>query len=245
MEGKRPRFILLDALRGVGILLMVGYHFLFDWNFLVEPIVDLNEPFWFILARGAAAMFVGLAGGSMVLYAHRRGMGFSSLFKRGLAILGLGMVITLVTWLVFPTYTVWFGVLHLIGSALILGIPFLTQKTGSLVAGLFFLGGGILLSTNPLYGILPPLIGIIPFPFLTFDYFPLFPWFGVFLLGMYASHRLFPRGHPVYPWLGQSHGTPITRLLGWIGRNSLVIYFIHQPLLLGILVGLGKIHLSI
>ena len=65
---------------------------------------------------------------------------------------------------------------------------------------------------------------------------PLFPWFGVVLVGVLAGRALIGRAEsqPLARW---RVADPITRGLRWAGRKSLPIYLIHQPVLLAILYG--------
>ena len=59
---------------------------------------------------------------------------------------------------------------------------------------------------------------------------PLFPWFGVVLLGVAWGHQLVRQSFtPVAAFAGAP------TWLQWMGQHSLAIYMIHQPLLIGAL----------
>jgi uncharacterized membrane protein len=65
---------------------------------------------------------------------------------------------------------------------------------------------------------------------VTEDYVPLFPWTGVVLLGIAAGHLLWRHAFAPLAWLARAPAP-----LRWLGRHSLVVYMVHQPLLLGAL----------
>lgn len=70
------------------------------------------------------------------------------------------------------------------------------------------------------------------------DYYPLVPWFGFALLGIWAGWRLYPGRTRRFTLPDLAHVAPI-RALSFLGRHSLVIYLVHQPVLLALLIGLG------
>lgn len=234
------RFLEIDALRGLAVVGMVVFHFLFDYSFFVSNVgIDLNAGILFWMGRITAVVFVALTGLSLTLYVHRRNNSanrmheWRGLVQRGIFILSLGLVISLATFVFFPAYAIWFGVLHLVGVSIIFGIPFLHRKRAALAFGIVFSAVGILLSTIyqstiPFWPILLPVV------FPTFDYFPLLPWFGVFLLGIAAGHYFYPNGKP-HEKLGWKNGSIIVRVLSVLGKKSLIIYFVHQPVLIGII----------
>lgn len=229
------RFLEIDLLRGVGVLLMVAYHALFDLNFFFGSTFELNSGIFWAIGRGAAVVFVGLAGMSMVLaWKRKHAQRANPIRMRGLQIMGLGLVITAFTWIFFPAYTIWFGVLHGIGASLIIG-SFLVEKTEmTMVVGILITIVGILFSMPPLQSQLPLIVPLFPVAQVSFDYFPLLPWLGVFLLGMSGAHYFYPSGRQRHK-IGFDAKNPVVNALVWTGRKSLAIYFVHQPVLVGIM----------
>ncbi len=228
----------IDIARGLAVIGMVVFHFIFDLTFFNLASFDLDEGILFWLARSVAFTFVFLAGASSVLHYHRK-KDLPAIRRRGVYLFAWGMLLTLATGLIFPTLTIWFGVLHLIGVSLVLSPFFISRSRASLVGGLIIFASGILLSLPPLEGAFPHWVGVFPFSFPTFDYFPLFPWFGVFLLGIACSHYFIaPRIAETFP---RTVHSPILRVIQWAGRHSLGIYLLHQPvflMLVGVLGGL-------
>ncbi len=226
------RFVEIDALRGIAVLAMVAFHALFDYNFLVAPRFDLYTGPVFWLGRVAAVLFVGLFGASLFLRVHRKHLDGFALVKdfvvRGVWLFVLGLVLTVVSFLLFPEYTIWFGVLHFLGVASVLSIllvrrPALAGALGALIA-LF----GIWLSVVSLQ--LPFWIPLLPVSFATFDFFPLFPWLGVVWLGIALGSFAYSNGNRSFrepAW----NSSVVVQCLAWSGRRSIWIYFFHQPTL--------------
>lgn len=235
------RFIEIDILRGIALILMVFYHAVFDYNFFIQSVSGFPNGPWFIMARTAAVLFVGLTGLSMVLSAHRsnRSIGEQRRFflMRGFFLLGIGLVITFLSWLFFPAYTIWFGILHFLGVATILSIPIIYRPRLAAIAGTVFVFFGVFLSVFVAPENLPFLPPFFPVTFQTFDYFPLLPWLGVFWLGIAISHLVYPNGESLFLkkislLLKENR---ILNGLALFGRGTLLVYLLHQPIIIGIL----------
>lgn len=229
---------------------MMIYHLLWDlWFLQVLPNIVLWEGFWKYFQRATATTFVLLAGASMALMAQRTPVGSEKdrrqvrgMVLRGAKIVGLGMVLTLVIRL-SGIGRLDFGILHLLGLAMILAIPFRRLRWTNVVVWvvLYVLGGWMLRVDGPTLWLIP--LGLAPDGYAPLDYFPLVPWFGVVLLGMGLANLLYgPEGRRfALPAWGDS--APV-RLLRPLGQHSLVMYVVHQPLLWALLALLGIARLS-
>lgn len=233
----RERIWEIDFLRGLSIILMVGYHLLFDLGEFVGIkkflgwSTDLSSVAWTAAQYFIAGLFVVLSGISSTLSRNN--------LRRGLKLLAVSLAVTAVTYLFDPSSAVYFGILQCLAvSMLIYGAAF--EKTGPVACAAW--GASIIGLTAALRILVKGLdirfdwllpFGITSPSFFSFDYFPLFPWFGIFLFGsalgksVYASRRsLVPRRLP-------------ETFINAAGRHSLLIYIVHQPLILGILYVLG------
>ena len=232
------RFWEIDSLRGIGIILMIIFHMLFDLNYFSSAGFDLHSGIWFLLGRAAAVTFLFLVGLSLTLSysrALKQGKaGFSKYLKRGIWIFFLGLIITLMTWLLLPQGTILFGVLHLIGISIILAYPFLRFRNLSLLLGIILIILGVFLQTLTFDFPWLLWLGFRPLAFYTFDYLPLLPWFGVVLLGIFFGNLLYPDYKRRFRIRNLSSSPPL-RVLAFLGRHSLIIYLLHQPILLGLL----------
>lgn len=248
MDHRQPsRFWELDLIRGLAVIMMVFYHFLYDLNYFSIYPLDVRSGIWLYFAEATAATFIVLVGVSLTLSASRsriRGDSeklFARLFKRGVKVFSLGLAITLVTYLLIGRDFIIFGVLHFIGVSIVLSYPFLRLRTFNL-----FTGSAIVLIGFYLQGLtfnFPWLLwlGFVPYDFYTLDYFPILPWFGLVLIGMYLGNRFYQDGKRGFKLLDMS-GFFIVNQLSFLGRNSLAVYLIHQPFLVATLFLVGIIH---
>ncbi len=158
--------------------------------------------------------------------------------KRSLWIFGLAMGVTLVTYFFIGRGFIVFGVLHLIGVSLLLAYPFLRLHGVNFILGLLFILVGLFLQTLSVDFPWLLWLGLAPVDFRSVDYFPLFPWFGVILIGV-AFGDLFYRGYSRRIPVPDLAGSSLVRGLEFLGRNSLAIYLVHQPVLIGLMYLVG------
>ena len=218
----------LDVFRGVCILGVIAVHFVYD---LVElyGILDWEYPpiFSFIKNWGGV-LFVLLSGVCATL--GRRSI------RRGLIVFGCGMLITAVTYgmTLFgfdKSILIYFGVLHCLGTCMILWALFRKLPTWALA----LLGIAMVIAGMYLKGVYPvshfwlmPL-GILPEYLPTSDYFPLLPNLGYFLLGAVLGRTVYRKQESLLPSVSQKN--IFVRFFSFCGRQSLLIYLLHQPIL--------------
>jgi len=235
------RFVEIDLMRGIAVIMMVLFHLLFDIYFFNIYQVDVTTGFWKIFAMITASLFLLLVGISFTISAakaevtmNRRNF-FMKYLKRGISILLIAALITIVTWWYLGEGYIIFGILHLIGVSIIIAPFVFHRKVLSLYGGILFIVAGILLQAvrGPL--ILLPL-GIHPVSFYSVDYTPIFPWFGLVLIGIYLGERLYPDGKRGYSLPGFFRYSQLAKFpgkfLAFLGRHSLAIYILHQPVII-------------
>ena len=217
----------LDALRGLCILGMIAVHLLFDLTGFYGAI-SFEYPNWllFLMDWGGVAFF--LISGICATLGSR-------CVRRGLIVLGCGLVISAVTVAMYQmgmavkAVIIYFGVLHCLGVCMILWAVFrrlpswlLAVLGGGLVAlGLWF--KTLTIQSHWLFW-----LGLLYDGFSTSDYFPLLPFLGFFLLGGWLGRVLYRNKVSLLPGFR-------CKPLEWIGRHSLPIYLFHQPILTGLL----------
>lgn len=220
---------IVDALRGVAVTLMFFYHFCFDLNYFHWISVDFyHQPFWLHLRTFIVTLFLTLVGISLVL-ANTHGINWHATRARWSRLLACASLVSLGSYLVFPSSMIFFGVLHFILIASILGLFFLRFHYLNLLGAIFLITlGGIV--QHPLFD-QPMLqwIGLMTHKPTTEDYVPLLPWLGVVMLGIFLAQT--NACSPKVTWQAQG----IFRWFTFAGKHSLMLYMAHQPLFLGVL----------
>ena len=229
------RFREIDATRGIAILMMVLFHTVFDLNFFMILPVNVSTGFWRWFAMATASLFLLVVGISLVVSRARSAAnlsGFALAKKflfRGAGIFALGLLVTLATWLYLHEGFILFGILHLIGVSVILSVLFFRFGKYNILLGMLFIAGGFFIGTlqGPVW-LLP--LGIYPSSFTSVDYTPLIPWFGAVLVGLGVGEFLYSGG--VRQFTVPHLPDRIVRSLSFLGRYSLVIYLVHQPIII-------------
>lgn len=222
----------LDAFRGVCVLGMVIVHFVYDLIDLYA-LVPWNYPDWFLFVmHWGGLLFILLSGICATL--GRRSV------RRGLIVVLCGFVCTAVTYgmyrfgLAAKGILIYFGVLHCLGTCMILWWLFQRLPTWLLaVLGIVMAAAGLYLQSKffDISLLLMPL-GFVPQGFQSSDYFPLLPNLGYFLLGAVLGRTLYRKKETLLPKVDENH--PVLRFLQLCGKHSLWIYLLHQPILSGI-----------
>lgn len=264
VKNKAERFWEIDFLRGLAVAMMVLFHLLFDLDYFgaSEASAEVSEPparvdfgvharnldsgFWLYFARATAAIFVFLAGVSLAVSYWRARKKMTPLelrlkfVGRGVRIFLWGMLITLATLVFLKEGFIFFGVLHLVGVSIILAYPLVRYRFTNLVLGVILIAAGIYVQGINASSYWLLWLGLAPAGFYTLDYFPLLPWFGVILIGLFFGNTFYPNAQRKFrlPDLSQFS---IVRLIRVAGSNSLLIYFLHQPALVILLYLSGQI----
>ncbi len=224
---KRERIFEIDALRGICIIGMIGVHL---WMNYCDFFQNSNYPaFLQFFFDWGGVVFVLLSGIAVTLGHHP--------VKRGLIVLGAGLLCTAVTYAMdqweFAIIPIWFGVLHCLGICM-LTAPLLQRLPrwclplfGLILIGLGFWAEGITVETPYWF-----IFGLRSAGFSSGDYFPLFPHLGWFILGMSIGYSAYQKKITRFPKVN-SQSLPI-RALCFCGRHTLWIYLAHQPVLYGI-----------
>ncbi len=238
---KKPRLYLLDTVRGITLLSMILYHTLWDLVY----IYGVNLPWYrdtvgYVWQQSICWTFILLSGFCV-------GLGRNT-FKRGLIVFFGGVLVSLTTYLFMPENAVCFGILTFMGTAMLftalidkIFVKINAVSGAAVSAFMFFImrnindgwlgfeGFKILKLPAALYkNHLTAFLGFPHREFYSSDYFSFFPWIFLFLTGYFLyktvekhKEKLFSKGKVF--------------LLSYIGRHTLIIYLLHQPLIYGIL----------
>lgn len=228
------RWQAVDLLRGIALMAMIVYHFCFDlaWHGWLKA--DFGEDLHWIWFRiPILASFLLLAGLSLALAeAHRQA---ARHFWRRVGVIALAAaLVSAGSYAMFAESFIYFGVLHAIALMSVLARPLLKAGLGRalLPLGIIVIAIGNLVQSPVFDAAWLNWIGMMTFKPRTEDYVPLFPWFGMMLLGAGAG-VLVLRARQLTEVVARWQPPRPLRWIRWMGRHSLVIYLIHQPLLLG------------
>ena len=221
----------IDIARGVALVAMAVYHFTWDLEFFgyVDPGMTAVGG-WRLFARCIASSFLFLVGVSLFL-AHGRFIRWPGFLRRFAMVAGAALAISVVTYIAVPGGFIFFGILHQIALASLLGLAFLRLPAllTLLVAAAVIAAPHYLRSEffNPPWWWWTGLSTAIP---RSNDYVPVFPWFGAVLSGIAVAKIAARSG--LLSRLAEIRGPSWSRPLIFAGRHSLAVYLIHQPVLI-------------
>ncbi len=219
---QKKRIWEIDLLRGIAIILMVVFHFVYDLNIFAGVNINYSTGFWYWVGRMAAILFIFISGISS---------GFSSdNLKRGIKVFSFGMVVSVATYMVFQQEYVRFGILHFLGFCMII-FPLL-KKLHVLV----LMSMAIVISylADPVKNILVDTSLLLPLGFRyrgfrSVDYYPLIPYLSLFILGVIAYKMYYYKRKSAFNF------TLENKNINLISKYSLLIYVIHQPVIIGLI----------
>ncbi len=223
-EQNKTRYYALDALRGLSILLMIGHHFAYNLVLYgLAPHALLDNWVLAVFQPIFASCFIALSGASSR---------FSrSNVRRGLKILLCAALISIVTYFLDPQLFISFGILHFLGVCSLLYAllqPLLDRVRvhGVVWLVLFFVARAFF----PMVGTAPWLFpfGIMNPGFSSADYYPLLPWFFMYLFGVWLADVIRAGKLP------RRFYTLRVPFLERASKWSLWIYLLHQPILTGL-----------
>ena len=260
MEKNRRAFE-LDALRGLALFMMILHHMIFDFRYVLAiNVFVFQESIWFndIVRPIFVGVFVVVSG--ICCQFSRNNLKRS--VKLLLISLGFSAAMAIYSIISGNEYYVFINVLHLLTVGTFLYGLYalweikdaekrkrkdpdakLTSDRGEIVLLLFSV---ILIFSDQLinvyslkiqsYWLLP--LGFLPKDYIGMgDFLPMLPWLGFFFAGVIISRIGYHSKKTIIPNSPRAV-IQISQPFEFMGRNSLLIYLVHQPVLLAILYGL-------
>ncbi len=237
-KSNKKRIFIIDEIRGFCIICMVVYHALYDIQFIFNINLSFFNSIYMNTIRNIfAGTFIFISGISCNLSKNN--------LKRGLICFCIGMLMTIATYIIIPQQLIIFGILHLLGICMIIYhvlrnilkklnykimIPILISLyilTFNIVRN--YIGIKNIFSIDipyyiTKYNLLFP-FGIISEDFTSADYFPIIPWIFIFIIGTYIG--LYFKSNKINPSFYKNN----IPLLSYIGKHTIWIYILHQPIL--------------
>lgn len=243
MEKHLSRIHEIDFLRGIAFLLMVFDHLIVDIILLFSSTLDSelkifvydlaksihqNPTYYYLKTIFCQAMFIYISGLSSKFSRN--------VLKNGFKLLIIALSLTAVTFvfsiITDENYTIHFGILHCLACCMIL-TPILNKLLN--YSKIHFVLVGVLLFVIGIYcynldkssfsHYFYFLFGGYPDGYKTMDYFPITPYIFVYMLGMIISNYVYYKKRSLF------NNKLYLRPLNFLGRNTLVLYFIHQVIL--------------
>ena len=236
----RKRIWFLDCLKGIAILLVMLFHFVFDLQYFFAVSFDCNAGFWKLIGRTAASLFIVIAGFCFVIVYTRvpREQALKKIAYRSLTLAGAALLITMTSFIFMREGAIVFGILHFLATA-----PFCVlwcmPSHGRLA--LLFLLTAVLYSLKSYVHITNSSLawlGFEPAYFNSYDHFPLIPWLAVYLIGVFLGLVLYKDRSIAFP---DRSNTKIGRACMKLGQHSLILYLMHQPIFFVLLGAVAKV----
>ncbi len=244
------RYWQLDSIRGFAVVLMVIYHSLFDLNYFGGPFLglhfNLNPLLQLVIPVTIGTLFFLVLGASaFIKFQQLQKQSVRPFLLRGILLFAIGLSITLVTAIFVPQGPIYFGVLHSLGLSLVLLFPFLLiNRYGfNLLLGMIIIAVGVFLLPRDVHFPWLIWVGFTPEHYQSLDYYPIFPWFGVSLIGLVFGKVFFEHfgAAAKIPTVENFRPRNYLTSLAFLGRHSLLIYLVHQPVIMGLTMAIFRL----
>ncbi|MGL5972867.1 MAG: heparan-alpha-glucosaminide N-acetyltransferase [Oscillospiraceae bacterium] len=231
----------LDNLRAISLLSMILYHLVYDLHYIFNINIPWDATINYIWQQATSWTFILISGAS-VKYSKNG-------YKRATQIFCIGMSITFITYFFMRSQVIYFGILHFIGISMFI-LTFFKKFFNKINKYLLFVISFSLFTLSK--GIYNGFLGFLDTPlfylprqffqstylfmfglpnknFISSDYFPIIPWIFLYFTGYF---------------LWQIIDTSIinnkilnfeNKFIAFIGKNSLILYILHQPIIYGLL----------
>ncbi|MDX9873095.1 MAG: heparan-alpha-glucosaminide N-acetyltransferase [Clostridia bacterium] len=222
MKQKAARIWELDLIRGIALVLMIYFHVVYDLKELYQYNASYQSGINYYLGKLSGSLFIFVAGISSFLTRSNT--------KRALKLLAIALLITLATHLYNPAMGIKFGILHFLAVCM-LTAPYAGKLRPH---RLLLLGTLVIVSATYLTEIQVThnfffMFGLTTTSFISSDFYPLIPWYGVFLYGLAAGKHFYREKKSLFTL------SPPDNLFLMAGRRTLWVYLLHQPIILLVL----------
>ena len=192
------RYQSLDTLRGLAIIGMILFH----TNYMLEEIfaIDIfhfSQIFWYILGRVVAIVFISVSGVSLYLSLQHgsRDRIATRTRERFMILTTIALAISLVTYTYFYEQRISFGIIHFFAIVTVLALPLVRLRSWNILVSIVCLIIGYIISPMSVDTDLLIPLGLMPIGYYSADYYPIFPWFGYYLMGYGVASWLSLRGY--------------------------------------------------
>ena len=227
---KTSRYPVIDCIRGFAIIAMIAYHFGFDLNMQGYISQDINHNSNWQVARSLIlGTFLYVAGFSMALATNQN---IKRRLIRLVRIAACAVLVSIGSYFMFPDSWIFFGVLHFVLVGTIICWLVMPYQKLLLILAMSLLTVGILYQSPIFNSPFLQWLGMMTYKPITEDYVPVLPWLGLMLIGARMGQLALTKSKL---WLFDYKLSSILLPVQWLGQHSLIVYMLHQPILLGAL----------
>lgn len=231
---EQERIQAIDLIKGIDIVFMVLFNYSVTLDYFRLIPMPSSYLYQYILPISIASIFIFMSGVTSYISFEKHNEKLTrKYFIRGIKLLFFATLITLFTYVFVPQYTIFFGILHFFAFSSFLIPFFIKYNKLNLIAGLSIILSGVYLQQQTFNFSYLSWLGFVPETLSTFDYFPLIPWFGVILLGLYYGRYIIEKTSNI------RFKRKISSIFTFLGKHSLTVYLVHQPLLILLLIAFG------
>ena len=234
-----PRHAFLDIARGAALCAMFVYHLAWDLDYFGLSMVDPSaSPGWKLLSHAIASSFLLIAGLSLAL-AHLRGKPAGAQLRRLAGLALAAAAVSAVTYAAAPQAFISFGILHCILAGSLVALPLIRAPASSIATlAAALIAAPTLWRSSAFDAPWLAWTGLNATAPATLDYRPLLPWAGVLLAGVAIGR--FGAAARLARVTASATAAP-GRALAFMGRHSLAIYLLHQPVFLALLFAIASL----
>jgi uncharacterized membrane protein len=212
----------IDMARGILVIIMIIFHILFNLEYFYEMPVNYSQGYINMLGSIGASIFILISGISTFFSRNS--------FRRGLLVFSVAIFINLATYIFNSEEYIVFGILHLISICMLIS-PVLKKlnKFWLLILMAVLILISIALSNVKVDNNYFFMFGLTNEDFTSLDYYPLLPWSLFFVAGIFLGKTIYRDKKSIFPFQVKDN------FISLLGRHSLVIYVVHQPVILAIM----------
>lgn len=221
-NGAKNRITELDFFRGIALLLMVYFHMIRSMSEIFGYHIVYDSWINFYIGKISAILFILISG---IVFSFGR---FH--FRRFVVLAGISIIISTATYFYNSDYVIIFGIIHFFALSSLVAVLFKNiNKYMLMMIWVWIIAAWSWISTIPIHSDYLFFVWLVSKWFQSADFYPLIPWFGIYLLGMWLSKILYAKKKNLF-WNLFSFNP-----INFVGRNTLVIYLIHQPIIIFVL----------
>lgn len=246
---KSKRFLELDFFKGIAVIMMVIFHFFYLCYFMNIRYYNINGGILNFLAKAAHYTFILVVGINLAVINQKykaaygedeyRNIQFGKQFKRGMFLIGAGMIMSILSYLSFENMYIKFGILHFVGVSVILSQLIVNSKLLTALVLITVLGLNYSFKKwkhQLFYKCLSfPMTcfvsGVTNVKYNSLDHFSIIPYFAIICLGILFGHILYKKGN-TRTFINENiiddlKKNKVINVISLLGKNSLFIYFLH------------------